>query len=431
MNKKINVLVFPCGSEGALELHASLSQCVNINLFGASSRQDHGRFVYKNYISSVPYIQDEDFLDKFNSILKENSIDIVFPIHDTVVLFLSENREKIKSHMIMGDKRTCRICRDKRLTYELFSKYEFCPTVYSSFEASRHFPVFLKPSDGQGGQRTQLVRSNEELNFFLEHESSLLILEYLPGQELTVDCFTDRHGKLMFAGPRIRERVWAGISVCSRTVALSESKEIQQIAETINRELGFHGLWYFQVKQDQKGKYKLLEISSRTAGTMNLYRCLGVNFALLSVYNAMGIDVEILKNDYPIVVDRALINRYEIGYEYNTVYLDYDDTIIVQGKVNSLLMMYLYQLINEEKNIVLLSRHDGDIFKDMKKHCIDKSLFTDIIHLKDNDQKVDFITEAKSIFIDNAFAERKKVAKEIGIPVFDVDAVSSLLDWRA
>jgi hypothetical protein len=145
----------------------------------------------------------------------------------------------------------------------------------------------------------------------------------------------------------------------------------------------------------------------------------------------MGIDVEILKNDYPIVVDRALINRYQIGYEYDTVYLDYDDTVIIQGKVNTLLIMYLYQLVNRQKDIILLTQHKGNLFDDMTKHRINKNLFTDIIHLKDNEQKVDFITEAKSIFIDNAFAERKKVANERGIPVFDVDAVSSLLDWRS
>jgi hypothetical protein len=428
MNKKINVLVFPCGSEAALELHASLSQCVNINVLGASSREDHGRFVYKNYISGVPYIQDADFLDRFNAILVENCIDVVFPIHDTVVLFLSENREKIRSKLILGDKRTCRVCREKRLTYELFRDYEFCPAIYSRLEASEHFPVFLKPNSLQGGQQTQLVRSSEELNFFLGRDTSLLMLEYLPGNELTVDCFTDRHGELRFIGPRVRERVWAGISVCSRAVELSE--EVQQIAEAINDELGFRGLWYFQVKQNQQGQYKLLEISSRTAGTMNVYRCLGVNFALLSVYDAVGIDVEILKNEYPIVVDRALVNRYEIGYEYDTVYLDYDDTIIVRDRVNCLMMMYIYQLVNKSKKIVLLTQHKGDVFEDMAKYRIDKSLFSDVIVLDENDQKSDFIKESNSIFIDNSFSERLKVAKDCGIPVFDVDAVQCLLDWR-
>ena len=36
-----------------------------------------------------------------------------------------------------------------------------------------------------------------------------------------------------------------------------------------------------------------------------------------------------------------------------------------------------------------------------------------------------------SIFIDNAFKERVEVAKNLKIPVFDVDAISTLIDWRS
>jgi hypothetical protein len=428
MTRVINVLVFPCGSESAVELHSSLSQCVNIRLFGASSRDDHGRFVYRNYIAGVPFIRDPGFVDAFNRILTDHAIDVVFPLHEDVVLFLSERRDQIKSRVVLGDRQTCRVCRDKRLTHEALSKYGLCPSLYSCTDDSKEFPVFLKPPDGQGGQRTQVARCQEEVDFALKRDPSLLVFEYLPGQELTVDCFTDRHGSLRFVGPRARERVRAGISVRSR--AVEPSTEVRRMAEAINNELRFRGLWFFQVKQNKLGTYKLLEVASRTAGTMNLYRCLGVNFALLSVYDAMDMDVEILRNEYPIVVDRALVNRYEIQYEYDTVYLDYDDTLIVRDEVNSVLMMYLYQLLNKKKDVVLLTQHEGNVLEDMARRRIDPGLFSAIIHLEKGQRKSQFITSSKSIFIDNAFAERMKVAKEKGIPVFDVDAVQSLLDWR-
>ena len=35
-----------------------------------------------------------------------------------------------------------------------------------------------------------------------------------------------------------------------------------------------------------------------------------------------------------------------------------------------------------------------------------------------------------SIFIDNAFAERMAVKKELGIPTFDVTNFECLIDWR-
>jgi hypothetical protein len=38
--------------------------------------------------------------------------------------------------------------------------------------------------------------------------------------------------------------------------------------------------------------------------------------------------------------------------------------------------------------------------------------------------------EKNAIFIDDSFAERKKVHDVLGIPVYDVDMVESLIDWR-
>jgi len=35
-----------------------------------------------------------------------------------------------------------------------------------------------------------------------------------------------------------------------------------------------------------------------------------------------------------------------------------------------------------------------------------------------------------AIFIDNSYKERREVKKKHGMPVFDVDAIQSLIDWR-
>ena len=35
-----------------------------------------------------------------------------------------------------------------------------------------------------------------------------------------------------------------------------------------------------------------------------------------------------------------------------------------------------------------------------------------------------------SIFIDDSFSERLSIANKLNMPVFDLDAVESLIDWR-
>ena len=44
------VLVFPCGSEIGLEIYRSLKYNKDFELIGGASVNDHGEFIYENYI---------------------------------------------------------------------------------------------------------------------------------------------------------------------------------------------------------------------------------------------------------------------------------------------------------------------------------------------------------------------------------------------
>ena len=46
---------------------------------------------------------------------------------------------------------------------------------------------------------------------------------------------------------------------------------------------------------------------------MGLSLGLGVNFAQLSLFDMMGYDVEIIRNNYEIQIDRALYASYKIN----------------------------------------------------------------------------------------------------------------------
>ena len=289
------------------------------------------------------------------------------------------------------------------------------------------YPVFIKPRKGQGSVGAKLIRSAGDMTDNIDL-CDYVITEYLPGKEITVDCLTDRHGELRAVLPRSRDRLLAGISVSAKDIELTD--EIKHIASTINSKLKFRGLWWFQLKEDNDKKMKLLEVSTRCAGTMCMARARGVNLALLSVYDALGYDVEVFINPYHIKLDRSLISRYKIDYEYENVYFDFDDTLIINNKVHLPAISFLYQCKNKGKKIFLITKHETDIYEDLKKYDLPESLFEEIILLKPKENKEDYIKKEKAIFIDNMYAERKSVITKLGIPVFDVDAIEVLLDWR-
>ena len=420
------VLVFPAGETNSIELHNALSTCVNIRLYGASSVDRHGEYVFSNYISGLPNISDSSFIPEFNRIIDENDIDIIFPTHDTVAEFLSVNQEKINAKVIAADAETAKICRDKKKTYELFADADFCPKIYKT---PKEFPVFIKPRLGQGAQGAKLVTDETQLPSTMD---DYVICEYLPGEEMTVDCLTDQHGTLKAILPRSRKRIFGGVSVAGENEPLTD--EISDIAHEINKQLRFLGLWYFQIKKAESGRYKLLEISVRCAGSMCLSRACGVNLPLLSVYAAIGCDIEVATNPYDVGVDRALISRYKLNYNYDHVYIDLDDTIIIKGKVHLPAVWFLYQCKNNGKYVTLITRHDLDhkntVADVLDKYHLSPSLFEKIISLKTGENKPEKINSKKAIFIDNAYAERKAVQKQHNIPVFDVDMLEVLMDWR-
>ena len=61
-----NILVFPCGSEIALDIYSSVKYSTYFNLIGASSVDDHGQYVFEDYIDGVPYVDDPAFIQSLS-----------------------------------------------------------------------------------------------------------------------------------------------------------------------------------------------------------------------------------------------------------------------------------------------------------------------------------------------------------------------------
>lgn len=426
---KFNILVFPCGSQVAIDINFALRHAVRVELFGASSVEDHGRYIYKNYIGNLPNITEKHFLNNFNKILLEHAIDFIIPTHDTVALFLKEHELQLSAKVIVADLKTTHICRYKSLTYKQFADQPFIPNIYPGPNDVTEYPVFLKPDDGQGGKSTFYATNKQELQFYLQQHPNLLICEYLPGEEISIDCFTDRHGTLRFMSPRTRERTLAGISVDSKLIPVSS--EISSIAHTLNHQLSFRGYWFFQIKRDKYGQFKLLEIATRLAGTSALTVGRDVNLALLSILDFAEFDITIQPNNYSIQLDRSFINRYQIQIQYDRVYIDLDDTLIINNKVNTQLLMFLYQCLNESKELILITKHEYNVQETLQNHKIHPMLFSKIHHINKADKKFKHMeNNTKAIFIDNAFAERQEVRQQLGIPSFDVNNIECLINWR-
>jgi hypothetical protein len=387
---------------------------------------NHGPYVFREYYDGLPFVHSPDFVPVFRQFIAEKRIDYVIPAHDDAIVVFAEHESELGCGVIGSPEATCQTCRSKRAFYAQMGGLAPVPRVYHP-AADIPYPVFIKPDRGQGSKGTALISNDNELRVFFERDPSLVVLEYLPGPEYTIDCFTDRHGQLRFVGARERVRVANGISVHTRP---ARNRPFAPLAEALNEAMTFRGPWFFQAKLRADGTPALLEAAPRVSGSMGLYRVLGVNFALLGLYDRMDCDVDLIVNDFPVEMDRALVNRYRLGCEFRSVYIDLDDTILEAGGVNPFAVVFLHQCRGRGVKLHLVTRHTRDPMESLRPVGLD-NLFDTVHHITDGACKSSVIDEPdNAIFIDDSHAERKRVHEATGMPVFGADVIEALIDWR-
>jgi carbamoyl-phosphate synthase large subunit len=427
--KKYNVLVFPCGTEIGLEIHRSLSNCKEVKLFGCASIDNHhGELVFECY-RQVKSVKNDCFLEEFNALLQEWNIDFIFPANPVVIDYLNFNRKYLVAKLLLSNFETIELTRSKRRTYDLLKDVIDVPVLYEKVEKSMDFPIFVKPDRMYGSQGAMKIESFE--GYLLASVSKDdVVSEYLPNEEYTIDCFTDKNGKLRYVGPRTRDRVRMGTSMRCRFVPDTVRGILIRMADVINSSMELRGAWFFQVKADTFGTLKLLEIEARIAGTMAFQRVQGINLPLLTLFDAIGLDVHFYINELNFFIDRALMNRYQVNLDFDVVYIDLDDTIISNGLLNLEVVHFLYQCVNNGKKIILLSK-STDVFveKTLQKLKI-FHIFDEIHWLREEESKSSYIHEMNSIFIDDSFSQRMDVANSCSIKTFDPSMIELLINFK-
>lgn len=420
---KKRVLVLNCGSLASTDLNLALRDNEEFEVWGASTNKNHGIYVYENYIEDIPNMKEENFIEVLNKKIKEYDFKFIIVTHEDLALFLQEHKNEINATIVCSEYETAFLCRYKSKTYEKMKEYDFIPKTYKK-EDVEEYPVFVKKDNDQGGRHAYKVQNKEELDLYTSTDD-MIICEYLPGEEVTIDCFTNKDGKLLYCNPRAADRMLAGIDVHARRIELSG--EIKYIAESLNKEIKFRGFWFFQIKKDKDGKFKLLEISTRLAGSWALNKSLDINLPLLALKDFDGQEVEVEFNNVNVEVDKQFFSRYLIDFDYDNVYIDFETCFENQDTINSFLMLYIYQCTNKNKKIILVSEDDAKSKDFLQNKKINLNLFDKIIS-KDVMKKE---INKNEIFISNDENLKNYLKREKEIYCIASNFIEALIDWKA
>lgn len=421
------MLVFPSGTEIAAEIWRSLRWAKEVNLVGAGlGKSSIGPTLFERH-DEVPSVYGDAWLEPLLRMIRERRIDLIFPAHDEAAKVLAMRADLVPCEIVGPRPSSVLVCRSKRRTYEALGAVIRTPRIFSA-DGPLLFPVFVKPDEGQGGKGARVVRDEHSLQTELRNDPNLLVCEYLPGPEYTIDCYTRRDGVVLYARARARSATKSGISVASEFVDLADLGEAPR---RVSDRLAMRGPWFMQVKRADDGQLTLLEVGARVAGTMALSRATGANLPLLAVHEALGRDVALGPLVDVFGIRRFLANHYQTRVSYETVYVDLDDTLIVHGKVNPELAGFLVQAKDAGKRVVLVTRNARGIATGKIDAKGLDALFDEVRILPVGSPKSQAIRPGPAIFIDDSFAERREVHETSDIPVFDTSMVEALLDHRS
>jgi len=115
-------------------------------------------------------------------------------------------------------------------------------------------------------------------------KTPLLVMEYLPGDEYSIDCFR-RDSVFKRIVTRKRIEIKNGITWISEVVY---GPKLERICDELLEEYDIKGVVGFQFKQDNEGNFKILECNPRIQGSMIASTLAGCNIIGLGMDYVLG-----------------------------------------------------------------------------------------------------------------------------------------------
>jgi carbamoyl-phosphate synthase large subunit len=307
------------GTRGTIYALRKNKDEVRVRLVGTDLRKDALGKYWTESFHTLPPPESENYVDEVNRICRLHRIDLVLPqtTRETVALAMAEKRLSVPA--LVSSAASIRRANNKFELLRVFERLRLPRPkshLVKSFPELRkrvvslgypEEPVIVKPpvSFGSRGFRILTKKSAWSLQRYLTEKPSateitleelggilgrgegpfpeLMVSEYLPGVEYSVDAFIGAKGRV--AIPRKREEIVNGISF---KTALDYRSDIAENTLKAASELGLRYTFGFQYKLDRGGVPKVLECNPRVQGTMVASIFSGVNIIWLGVCERLG-----------------------------------------------------------------------------------------------------------------------------------------------
>jgi carbamoyl-phosphate synthase large subunit len=316
----INVLVTGAGAPGIKGTFYSLKHNFdsrNVKIIGTDANEGAvGKYICDTF-HTIPHASNPEYLNRMLEICENEKIDVVLPQNTAELMLLSERKnrfEDIGTIVAISSKKSIEIANDKYQLIKMAEKIgiptakcflvETFPDLlkYAQELGWPEKPVVIKPPNSNGMRGVRIINEYLDLKSILYNEKPnnlyvemnylkhilgpsfppLMIMEYLPNREYTVDLLKSNS---LVSIPRTRDSIRSGITFEGTT---DNNQEIIRYSKLLAEKIGLNYAFGFQFKLDEYNVPKIIESNPRIQGTMVLSTFAGANIIYGAVKRALG-----------------------------------------------------------------------------------------------------------------------------------------------
>lgn len=337
--KDITVLLSACNSPTM----PGLIKCIknngerNIRIIGIDMSEEPSAKHIVDKFYRVPSAEDPSYVDIVLSICKNEDVDIYFPNISMEVSALAIRMDEFSEAGVIlsiSSQESVDIANNKLHTYQIMKENNIpVPKFYPVHNIEDFirgckemgYPekaVCLKIVSGSGSRGVRIIDSNRSRyqifknekpnSFFTSYEDMLSVLrevdvldemmlvEYMPGMEYTVDLLAD-NGKVLYQVGR--ENTVSLMSIAQESTLVLNT-HAYDVAKNVVSLLKMDGNIGFDFMKDANGLPVLMDINPRITATVSVIAAGGVNLPYLRIKQLLGEELPKLTVNYGVRLKR-------------------------------------------------------------------------------------------------------------------------------
>ena len=311
----------------------------DIRLIGADMNKDDTILQMCDTYYQVPRADSPEYVDSLLNICKKERVDVLIPIMSAELERLSENIDIFENNgtrVSVSELEQLKIANNKLVLLDFLEKEGLpCPrhmqinNIEDIDLAIKELgaPCVFKMNEGSGSRGMRIIDSSKSrLDIFLHEKPNSVYttvkdlketlsegkmplmhaMEYLPGEEYTVDILADK-GDVKYSLCR------RGLNVQSSIILdgiVEDRPEITRMCSEVASRLKLHGNIGFDIKEKSDGTPVIIECNPRATAGVSEFTASGVNLLYLCVKMLLGEPLPRLEPKYGVVMRRRYMEMY-------------------------------------------------------------------------------------------------------------------------